>query len=159
MPSCNKPSNRSVTAGFRRPTIELPSAMPVRKVTSMIENAYVELPITAESARVQDTSYIIATNPDTASVTRTSLSAVGFDGLSPWERPAEGRVRVSVSTDASFIPDVHTANNPIATLTVAIIKVVRVLPIPGINTRAAAIVPAAAPNVFNAYRTPTLFST
>ena len=35
----------------------------------MMENAYVELPIIAESARVQDTSYIMSTNPDTVGFT------------------------------------------------------------------------------------------
>ena len=150
-PSCNKPNSRSVAAGFRRPTIELPSAMPPRKVTSMMENAYVELPIMAERARVQDTSYIIATNPDTASVRRTSLPAAGFNGLS-WERPAvsERPVRVSLSVDVRSPSAIHTANNPIATLTAAIVNVVLVFPIPGINTSAAAIVPAAAPNVLSA---------
>src|SRR5437899_12959427 len=111
-PSCNKPNSRSVAAGFRRPTIELPSAMPPRKVTSMMENAYVELPIMAERARVQDTSYIIATNPDTARVRRTSLPDVGLTCLSHWER-AEGRVRVSLSVDACCPAAIHTANNTI----------------------------------------------
>src|SRR5436309_15878494 len=125
--------------------------MPPRKVTSMMENAYVELPIMAERARVQDTSYIIATNPDTARVRRTSLPAAGLDSLSPWERPAEGRVvRVSLSVDVCCPSAIHTANHPIATLTAAIVNVVLVFPIPGINTSAAAIVPAAAPNVLSA---------
>src|SRR5207249_9640883 len=123
--------------------------MPPRKVTSMMENAYVELPIMAERARVQDTSYIIATNPDTARVRRTSLPDVGLTCPSHWER-AERRVRVSLSVDVCCPSAIHTANNPIATLTAAIVNVVLVFPIPGINTSAAAIVPAAAPNVLSA---------
>ena len=152
-PSCNKPNSRSVAAGFRRPTIELPSAMPPRKVTSMMENAYVELPIMAERARVQDTSYIIATNPDTTRVRRTSLSDTGLESLSPPSREgrsARRRVRVSLSLNVRSPSAIHTANNPIATLTAAIVNVVLVFPIPGINTSAAAIVPAAAPNVLSA---------
>src|SRR5438128_11509601 len=127
--------------------------MPPRKVTSMMENAYVELPIMAERARVQDTSYIIATNPDTARVRRTSLPDVGLTCLSHPSREARSagrRVRVSLSVDVCCPSAIHTANNPIATLTAAIVNVVLVFQIPGLNTSAAAIVPAAAPNVLSA---------
>ena len=60
--------------GRKRLAQELPKAMPARNVTSMIANAYVELPITPVNARVQATSYVIATKPEIASVTRTSRS-------------------------------------------------------------------------------------
>src|SRR5580692_2463098 len=123
--------------------IELPSAIPTRNVTSMIENAYVELPMIAVSARVHDTSYIIETKPDTASVISTSLSASGLDG---------GNSGIAVTgsasrADDSIPPDIHIATRPIATLIAATISVVRRFPILGISTSAARSDPAAAPNV------------
>src|SRR5438309_3979847 len=47
----------------------------------------------AERARVQDTSYIIATNPDTASVRRTSPTDVGWTDLTLFFFQAEDGIR------------------------------------------------------------------
>src|SRR5262249_40097521 len=103
----------------------------------------------AESARVQETSYIMETNPETASVSKTNLSAVRLGG--------------NEGSDASFpscrnrgdersapSPPSQRAKRPIATFTAAIINVVLVFPIPGISTKAANKDPAAAPKVFSA---------
>jgi hypothetical protein len=120
----------------------------------------VELPIIAERARVHDTSYIIETNPETASVIRTSLSTIGFE-LDVGDKGAapSAPVRRDEGFEPGSHPDSHMAKRPMATLTVAMINVVRILPIPGIKTSAANRDPAAAPNVFSAYNTPTLRST
>src|SRR5437867_9405044 len=102
----------------------------------------------ADNALVHETSYIIETNPETASVNRTSLFATGVAGC---ETNVSSIIAAgSVSRVFSDRPDNQKANNPIATLTVAMINVVRIFPRPGINTKAAASVPAAAPNVFSA---------
>src|SRR5436309_16068099 len=103
----------------------------------------------ADNALVHETSYIIETNPETASVNRTSLFATGVAGCETnvSSITAAGSVSRVVFSDR---PDNQKANNPMATLTVAMINVVRIFPRPGINTKAAASVPAAAPNVFSA---------
>src|SRR5262249_8813247 len=106
-----------------------------------------------------DTSYIIETNPDTASVIRTNLSTIGFE-LDVGDKGAPSSpVRRDGGSNPGSPPDSHIAKSPMATLTVAMINVVRILPIPGIKTSAANRDPAAAPKVFSAYKTPTLRST
>src|SRR5262245_15779909 len=56
IPSCIHANSLNPAVRRNWTAIELPRAMPTRKVTNMIEKAYVELPMIAVSALVQATS-------------------------------------------------------------------------------------------------------